>query len=240
MKSRFHCKLSGFLARGVTQTVISIVGGDMASAAAKRFAALAVSLLAAVLCALLMPSVQMHVRASEWKSPEETVLELSSAYVRKELLRDSGENGGRASSYEPVVLASVTSSYQQNNNSVKNAKVACDYVNGTVLRAGEEFSFNKVIGERTRKNGYVSAPSIAGDQLEMTIGGGICQVSSMLYNVSLRTGMKIRERHAHSLVVPYAANGFDASVVWGQWDYRFVNPYDTSIAMMTMRHFRSI
>ncbi len=157
---------------------------------------------------------------------------MCSAYVRKELLRDSGENGERAKEFAPVILATAVSSYQQNNSSVKNAKKACDYVNGTVVRPGEEFSFNETIGERTRANGYVNAPSIAGDRLEMTVGGGICQISSMLYNVSLRSGMRIRERHAHSLAVPYASNGFDASVVWGQWDYRFTNPYESSVAIL--------
>ncbi len=101
-----------------------------------------------------------------------------------------------------------------------------------MIGPGEEFSYNEVLGERITSRGYVLAPSITGETTEYTVGGGICQISSLLYQVCLESNMKIVERHPHTLIVPYADNGFDASVVWGQWDFRFQNPYDYPVMIL--------
>jgi len=91
-----------------------------------------------------------------------------------------------------------------------NIILACEKINGTILESGEIFSFNKTVGKRTSESGYKYAPIFVGNQVVNGIGGGICQISSTLYNVGLQCGMKIIERHPHSLLCiwPLCHDGF--------------------------------
>ena len=94
-------------------------------------------------------------------------------------------------------------------NIIKAAQALNDYF----LAPGQEFSFNEVVGPRTKEAGYNEAPIILNNQFVEGIGGGVCQVSSTLYNVLLRTNLPITERHPHSLPVRYVPKGMDAAVV---------------------------
>ncbi len=140
-----------------------------------------------------------------------------------------------ARTFEPVILSSYASSYQAFPESAVNADAACAYLNNTVVGAYQNFSYNETLGERTTERGYVEAPSITSARMERTVGGGICQVSSVLYHAALSGGMQILERHAHTLQVGYAPDGFDASVVYGRWDFRFTNPYACPVVILAGR-----
>lgn len=92
---------------------------------------------------------------------------------------------------------------------------------------GETFSFNETVGERTVKRGYRAAGVIIDDKIESGIGGGICQVSSTLYNAMLKANITAKERRPHSLPLTYVGKGLDATVDWGNIDFKFKNTLST-------------
>lgn len=108
-------------------------------------------------------------------------------------------------------------------NRSQNIKIAASKINGTILLPGEVFSFNKVVGERTREAGYKDAYIFVNGKVIPDIGGGICQVSTTLYNAILPLGFDIIERRNHTYTVDYSALGMDATVVYGQIDFKFRN-----------------
>ena len=124
----------------------------------------------------------------------------------------------------PDALASVSSQYDVNNKSrVNNLELAAKKINGYVLAPGEIFSYNKVVGARTIAEGYQEAPIYVGGKVALGLGGGICQVSSMLYKASLNCNLKIIERTNHQFLPSYSDPGQDATVVYGSIDYKFQN-----------------
>ncbi len=110
-----------------------------------------------------------------------------------------------------------------------NIEICAKSINGTVLMPGETFSFNQVVGERTEQRGYQSGPVIVGNQVESGLGGGICQVSSTLYNTILLSNIKSTERMHHTLPSSYVPLGMDATVDWGNIDYKFKNTFSYPI-----------
>lgn len=107
-----------------------------------------------------------------------------------------------------------------------NIKLAASSFNGYFLDVGAEFSFNRVVGRRTTSRGYKNAKIIVQGKFVDGVGGGVCQVSTTLYNAVLSAGLRVTEFHAHSLPVSYVPPSFDAMVNSGSADLRFVN--DTS------------
>lgn len=112
-----------------------------------------------------------------------------------------------------------------------NIKLAASKINGYVLAPGEVFSFNDVVGRRTIKEGFKEAPVFVNGKHDMGVGGGICQVSSTLYNASLFGNLKIKQRHNHSLPVPYLPVGRDATVDYGSLDLQIENNSPAPIAL---------
>ncbi|SHG81280.1 Vancomycin resistance protein YoaR, contains peptidoglycan-binding and VanW domains [Thermosyntropha lipolytica DSM 11003] len=104
-----------------------------------------------------------------------------------------------------------------------NLAMAAKAIDGKVILAGEVFSFNEVVGERTFANGYRDALVIIGGKFMPGTGGGVCQVSSTLYNAVLLAGLPVVERHNHTLAVAYVPLGFDATVAYGLQDFKFKN-----------------
>lgn len=108
-----------------------------------------------------------------------------------------------------------------------NIKLAVAAINGTVLNNGEEFSFNRVVGQRTKSKGYKEADVFvnSGGKTKVVkgIGGGICQVSSILHKAARATRMNITERYAHSKPVTYCSRQDEATVSWGTLDFKFIN-----------------
>ncbi|WP_246145001.1 VanW family protein [Oceanobacillus sojae] len=111
----------------------------------------------------------------------------------------------------------------------RNIELAADAINNTVIFPGEYFSFNEVVGERTRERGYLPAPVIVKGEFSEDIGGGICQVSSTLFNAVDLQGIEITERYAHSREVPYVPKGRDATVSWWGPDFAFRNKYNQPV-----------
>lgn len=93
-----------------------------------------------------------------------------------------------------------------------NIELACRAINGTFLNIGEELSFNETVGERTEERGYKQAKIILEGRFADGVGGGVCQVSTTLYNCALLAGLTVKERHPHSLSVSYVEPSFDAMV----------------------------
>lgn len=104
-----------------------------------------------------------------------------------------------------------------------NVRLAAEHCNDTILLPGETFSFNNVVGQRTTERGFMPAPSYVNGESVDEVGGGICQVSSTLYNACLYANLQINERHCHPHESGYVGAGFDATVSWGGPDYMFSN-----------------
>lgn len=104
-----------------------------------------------------------------------------------------------------------------------NIALACKALNNTLVDVNGEFSFNSTVGARTEKNGYKPSKIIVAGEFVDGVGGGVCQVSTTLYNAALLAGLKITECHPHSLPVGYIAPSFDAMVNSGWADLRFIN-----------------
>ncbi|MBC8536878.1 VanW family protein [Feifania hominis] len=104
-----------------------------------------------------------------------------------------------------------------------NIRLACSFLNNTILMPDEVFSFNDIVGERTAARGFKEAIIYERGQKVDGLGGGICQVSSTIYSAVLRTEMEIVERKAHVFTVDYVPLGEDATLYWGSIDFRFKN-----------------
>ncbi len=112
-------------------------------------------------------------------------------------------------------------SYQRDRT--YNLKLAAKVLNGVIVKPGETFSYNTVVGPRVAERGYRNAPIFVKGKVEPGLGGGICQVSSTLYNSVLLAGLKVNERYHHSRTVVYTPAGRDATVAYGSRDFRFTN-----------------
>lgn len=122
-----------------------------------------------------------------------------------------------------TVLATYSSTYDEaDKDRVTNLKVASERCN-MILYPGDEFSYNKALGTRTIANGFAPGHSFAGGRVVTTIGGGICQVSSSLYNVVLMADLEVTNRVAHGMYVEYVKPSLDATVVDGAIDFKFKN-----------------
>lgn len=120
----------------------------------------------------------------------------------------------------------VTFFNPHNKERSHNILLAAKMIDNTVVFPGEVFSFNKVVGKRTKEKGYKKAPVIVRGELAEDIGGGICQVSSTLFNAVDNAGVKIIERYKHTKRVPYVPEGRDATVSWYGPDFTFKNVYN--------------
>lgn len=123
----------------------------------------------------------------------------------------------------------ITSFNPGNKNRSFNIKLATEAINNYVVFPGETFSFNKVVGKRTKAKGYLKAPVIVRGEFSEDIGGGICQVSSTLFNAVDNAGLTIVQRFSHSREVPYIPPGRDATVSWYGPDFVFKNKYQQPI-----------
>ena len=108
-------------------------------------------------------------------------------------------------------------------NRKHNIALALSKINGKVIGAGEEFSFNKAVGVRSKENGFADAKIIVGGEYTDGVGGGVCQASTTLYNCVLLSGLTVTEVRNHTLAPSYVPPSFDAMVSSGYSDLRFVN-----------------
>jgi len=106
-------------------------------------------------------------------------------------------------------------------------------INNTLVWPGEVFSFNEATGPRTPERGYLPAPIILNGGFDVGYGGGVCQVSSTVYNAALLAKLPIIERHAHTKPVHYVPEGKDATVNYGYLDMKFMNNRDGPLIIKT-------
>ena len=124
----------------------------------------------------------------------------------------------------PDQLATFTTRFDVSDvDRSTNLKIACQKINGKVILAGETFSYNKALGARTAAAGYKNGKIYEAGQVVDGIGGGICQISSTLYNSVLLADLEIVERRNHQFVTSYVGPGRDATVVYGVTDFKFKN-----------------
>ncbi|NLD58461.1 MAG: hypothetical protein GX647_02215 [Clostridiales bacterium] len=128
-----------------------------------------------------------------------------------------------------IISYMITDASSSSTARLHNIKTAMATINGTRLDPGEMFSFNEVVGPRTKDAGYRKAKAYYGMQDIMEYGGGICQVSSTLHAAALGAKLQIDERHEHGRRVWYIKTGLDATVDWGYKDLKFTNNRDEPI-----------
>lgn len=124
----------------------------------------------------------------------------------------------------PDQLSTFTTRYDASDKDrTTNLVLACQKLNGKVIMPGQTFSYNETLGPRTAAAGYKNAKIYESGQVVDGLGGGICQISSTLYNAALMSDMEIVERRNHQFVTSYVKAGRDATVVYGSTDFRFKN-----------------
>lgn len=128
----------------------------------------------------------------------------------------------------------TTQIYDKDENRIYNIKLACERLDGHIVNTDEEFSFNNTMGDMGEADGYKKAIGFDsnGNKIKM-YGGGICQISSTLYNAVLASNLEVTERHAHSRRVYYVPKDKDATVYSGGPDFKFKNTSDSNIMICT-------
>jgi vancomycin resistance protein YoaR len=124
-------------------------------------------------------------------------------------------------------ISSFTTRFDAGNvPRASNIRLAAKILEGKILAPGDTFSFNEAVGQRTEESGFLEAGVYMNGKIDTGLGGGICQVSTTLYNSVLLADLEVSERHNHSLTVPYVPLSRDAAVSWGLQDFKFINNTD--------------
>lgn len=131
------------------------------------------------------------------------------------------------------MIAAYTTKTTNDSNRNTNIDLACKAINGTALMPGETFSFNEATGQRTTEKGYRSAGAIAAGQSIEEVGGGICQVSSTIFNAVARANLEIVSRSPHAWPSSYVNIGEDATVNWPNLDFKFKNNTSSPVFLIT-------
>lgn len=132
-----------------------------------------------------------------------------------------------------IVSSFSTKILDYDENRIYNIKLASQKLNKCVLNPGEVFSFNEIVGKREYGNGYKKAAVIVNGEHNEDVGGGVCQLSSTLYNAARKLNLEIIERHSHSGNVNYVKLGQDAAVSYGYMDLKFKNTMEYSVTFRT-------
>jgi len=133
--------------------------------------------------------------------------------------------------YYQDVLGEYQTKHTDNENRNTNLKLLCQALDGFILQPGEEFSFNGVVGERTKEKGYLPAPAYSGNRLVDSVGGGVCQGSTTLYNCVLLADLEVDFRACHGAKVGYVPLGLDASVNFLTTDFKFRNNWNFPVKL---------
>lgn len=136
---------------------------------------------------------------------------------------------------EHALLSTYTTSFDSSKlrkaNRVHNIVTAAARIDGVTVKPNEVFSINKAIGDRTKSNGYKLAGAIANGMNTTEYGGGVCQVSTTLFNAVLMADLEVVERYHHSWPMQYAPVGRDATIATGMKDFRFRNTSDAPVTI---------
>lgn len=163
----------------------------------------------------LYAAVAQNVRLRRYESIEIPVYEVPAAVTREKL--------EAATAQHILAVTSFARSPYNRESRVANIKKAAGIINGYVLAPGAEFSANTVLGPRTYDLGWQPAPAIVRGGSEDQAGGGVCQVSTTLYNAVLKADLEIVKRRGHSIQLSYVGGGLDATINTGTIDFVFRN-----------------
>ena len=184
------------------------------------------------LCILLYMTYNLYISNKELNSNAAIDLKVDTEnYNDKNIKNDNATNIEKEIEYKETEIASFTSTlYDNSENRIFNINKACGILNGTVVKKGEEFSFNNTIGPMGVENGYKLATGFDSNGKNIKVpAGGMCQVSSTLYNVCLLSGLQVTERHPHSKRVYYVPKDKDATVYYPTLDLKFINNTENDI-----------
>ncbi|MDO5349329.1 MAG: VanW family protein [Lachnospiraceae bacterium] len=153
------------------------------------------------------------------------------AVIEAAVSQVSPEFGEAAAKEKYKTISTVSTNTTANSKRNTNVRLACEAINGTILQPGQEFSFNDVVGQRTEAKGYQAAAAYNNGEVVQEIGGGVCQVSTTLYNAVLKAGLKTTVRRSHTYEPSYITPGQDATISFGGPDYKFMNNSDMPIGI---------
>ncbi|MDX6398492.1 MAG: hypothetical protein QOJ43_1900, partial [Gaiellaceae bacterium] len=183
--------------------------------------------------------------------PSRPGLDVDRAWVADSLAAAAASSIPRASLRLKQVRADLTTSEAQklaireristfttdmgtsSSNRIHNVQLMAEYIDGTIVRPGQTFSFNESVGPRTVERGFREGQMIIGSLLLPAIGGGVCQTATTLFNNAFELGLPILERHNHSFYISHYPMGRDATVSWGGPDFAFKNDLDSGILIKT-------
>jgi vancomycin resistance protein YoaR len=131
------------------------------------------------------------------------------------------------------LVAFTTQMGESSSNRIHNVHLMADYIDGTVIKPGETFSFNHVVGPRTEERGFLEGQMIIGSLVLPSIGGGVCQTATTLFNDAFELGLPILERTNHNLYLAHYPLGRDATVSWGGPDFEFKNDLQHGLLIKT-------
>jgi vancomycin resistance protein YoaR len=139
--------------------------------------------------------------------------------------------------FDNTLISSFTTSFEHSPHNAKgrvfNINKAAGIIDGYILNPGEEFDMNAVLGPRTEETGWKQAPGIRYGKYEMEYGGGVCQVSSTLFNSVMMADLKVTERRPHSWPLTYIPIGRDATISTGGPNFKFINTTEAPILIST-------
>lgn len=139
-----------------------------------------------------------------------------------------------APSFEPHLLGEFETPILNNEpDRVSNLRLACEKINTCVIESGQEFSFNDTVGERSEERGFKKGIVFEGSQKKQAVGGGVCQVASTLFGAARNSALEITERHQHKREVQYVKLGDDATVAYGELDFKFKNTQSRAVKIET-------
>lgn len=158
-------------------------------------------------------TIETQTNSSDFQAPAQTENNTTSTEEEQPTEQEQSQNT-TSKTTEDTISTFTTNIYSSDKARQNNIKIACNTLNGTIVKAGETFSFCNTIGKTTSAKGYQEADIFDNDgNKKKGIGGGICQVSSTLYNSILKLdSLTVTERHSHSNKVPYVKSGKDAAV----------------------------
>ncbi|MBR4236201.1 MAG: VanW family protein [Clostridia bacterium] len=168
-----------------------------------------------------------YIDADELYKNAAALLESGGGVLAVETLRvEPSQTTSELASHVGMITQAVTRTTGSSKERETNIQLACAAINGTILYPGETFSFNDTVGKRTKAAGYQIATVYSSGEVSKDVGGGICQVSTTLWNAAMKADCENVERHEHSLPVAYVDRGKDATVSWGVQDMKFKNTSD--------------
>ena len=160
-------------------------------------------------------------------TPQTLTLELTDGYLTPVVME-----GTLTYSPDFVLAGTCTTGFStSSSNRINNIEVAAGHLNNLLVMPGQEISVSDTIKPRTTANGYKSAGAYLNGRTVPAIGGGICQVSSTVYNAVKNAGLTVLERHPHSMPVHYLPLGLDAAISAGTKDLRFRNDYSAPVIL---------